>query len=967
MWIVLLDLSSSMGEPFQAENLETLGRVRIVEAQKKIDAAKKSFLIELERLLPSLPVILLGFRSTVIEVYKGQASEYDEFKRRIEKLQPDDGTDIAVALQYLLNYEDQKPQVLLISDGQSPLEPAKAEAHSCANAGIRIDMLVIDPTEEGLEMAKAIAGITQGRWEPVTSAEQLAKKIQASGEARSADLARAEEFLSRADLEYQEISKQLEDKTRLAFSAGYPSRIHLHRRYPLVVYIHLEELQETIQKFLMDEIALPDVTPAISSSLSSTRIPRGTLITVQPNIPDIFANPPRQEVVWLEDYHKLPFNIQYSGTSEGASCAGFIDILALGVIIGHIPVSITVESESQGSLAEPPMIVVGNPYARVFASYSHHDDAVVQACKETYKALGIHLYVDRDDLLSGQPWRDTLRKMILKSDLFQLYWSQNAADSTEVAHEWRLALDISRSRTGNFIRPLFWKYPLVPPPTELGHLHFTYLEVDKLLVAPKDVKIEKEDTSSPWQSIDVTFPVIALIEKDATAESMDIIQKSIGQVVPFLEYVTGLRYYPPTTLLVDEYTVKSIRSFLANDNNMDNGVNQQEIGFALEILRSSALAFHMHMLDPEDINYDDEKEIKQFYGISNEVEWSDFQHVRIACEGIYNLVKEYLEREDPSKQPHWAQVLDYGGNNNTFQKYAIFSDYLDKWFEAWLNYLDIASSQHNKYVENYYTIPLSALDWLRTQLPDVDFQITSKKESWEKNGSTECTLHIQVSEIHKVATFLRPLIIRAVLSSNGVSSIVTKYFTNIAHTYGIFANSESENANQYLLKLAKEKNWPEGIALIGNHKILVCIDALERYKSALLEMGLNEQRANQMAAWFIQSVLVHEHFHAIAATGLDKQGGTSWAVTNWDEWHLGNTLNESLAAWMEKHFFRDNDAMFSSIIDYIHSGPYPDWPYRGADKIEEIYQSQGLPGVREWIRRLREDPPYAQKVFDKLT
>jgi len=99
---------------------------------------------------------------------------------------------------------------------------------------------------------------------------------------------------------------------------------------------------------------------------------------------------------------------------------------------------------------------------------------------------------------------------------------------------------------------------------------------------------------------------------------------------------------------------------------------------------------------------------------------------------------------------------------------------------------------------------------------------------------------------------------------------------------------------------------------------------------------------------------------------LDKQGRTSWAVNNWNEWQLGNVLNESLAAWMEWHFFRNNDTMVSNITDYIHSGQYPDWPYRGADKIEEIYKSQGLPGVREWIWRLREDPQHAQESFDQV-
>jgi len=258
------------------------------------------------------------------------------------------------------------------------------------------------------------------------------------------------------------------------------------------------------------------------------------------------------------------------------------------------------------------------------------------------------------------------------------------------------------------------------------------------------------------------------------------------------------------------------------------------------------------------------------------------------------------------------------------------------------------------------------LDWLKMKFPNGRFEILSEKEPWTREGPPVCTWRISTDDIYRIVVFLNPIVLNAIQSGGGSTSPVKKYFTSMAHTYGIFANAESESTNQYLLKLARERNWPAGVALTGSHKVLLCTDALKRYKSALLDLGLNEQQADQTAAWFVIAILVHEHFHAIAATGLDKQGRTSWAVNNWNEWQLGNVLNESLAAWMEWHFFRNNDTMVSNITDYIHSGQYPDWPYRGADKIEEIYKSQGLPGVREWIWRLREDPQHAQESFDQV-
>ena len=74
-----------------------------------------------------------------------------------------------------------------------------------------------------------------------------------------------------------------------------------------------------------------------------------------------------------------------------------------------------------------------------------------------------------------------------------------------------------------------------------------------------------------------------------------------------------------------------------------------------------------------------------------------------------------------------------------------------------------------------------------------------------------------------------------------------------------------------------------------------------------------------------------------------------------------------MAAWAERHFFRNNEIMFANVSEYIRSGQYPDWPYSGAEKVEEIYKNQGLKGVRVLINQLREDPQLAQETFDGIS
>ncbi len=57
--------------------------------------------------------------------------------------------------------------------------------------------------------------------------------------------------------------------------------------------------------------------------------------------------------------------------------------------------------------------------------------------------------------------------------MFQLFWSEKAATSVYVEHEWREAL-IERDNRPDpfFVRPVYWTQEPAPIPPELKHLHF---------------------------------------------------------------------------------------------------------------------------------------------------------------------------------------------------------------------------------------------------------------------------------------------------------------------------------------------------------------------------------------------------------------------------------------------------------------------------------------------------------------
>lgn len=96
----------------------------------------------------------------------------------------------------------------------------------------------------------------------------------------------------------------------------------------------------------------------------------------------------------------------------------------------------------------------------------------VQDC---VRATGDEFLRDCLRVNAGEVWSESIKRMIEEADIFQLFWSTNAMESSYVESEWRYALGLGRS---GFIRPLYWEEPLPTsperdlPPEELRRIHF---------------------------------------------------------------------------------------------------------------------------------------------------------------------------------------------------------------------------------------------------------------------------------------------------------------------------------------------------------------------------------------------------------------------------------------------------------------------------------------------------------------
>lgn len=280
------------------------------------------------------------------------------------------------------------------------------------------------------------------------------------------------------------------------FTAYYPREAVAGVRSGLYVYTHLagalELTQKDVRKFI-DELG--GSIPAPRTAKQTARLQRGTVLTVTPECDDVEFNPPSLTKSWDDDYTRFEFEFKPAASLIGEPLIGAVGVSVGGVEIASVKfVCDVVEKRSpESSILSPAPSPTPpeNPlaaaelrsesaalYQRIFISYSRKDVEVVETYRKAQLALGNEVFMDTYSIRSGEDWQAALARGIRDAEIFQLFWSENSAASSNVRDEWEYALEYkcAETRCDGFIRPVFWTKPMpVKPPEELGHLNFKYI------------------------------------------------------------------------------------------------------------------------------------------------------------------------------------------------------------------------------------------------------------------------------------------------------------------------------------------------------------------------------------------------------------------------------------------------------------------------------------------------------------
>ena len=571
MWLVLLDHSESMGGGFT--NPPRAGwLVHKAEASTRLDAAKDVLLEQLSRLPPEMPVALFGFTSRTAYLLTAPAGAIERFRAALAPLSPSNGTDIARALSAAADYIDslaERPllrRVLLVSDGESELEPAVAAAKRCRDLGMTIDALLIDPGEESERVASGVTGVTAGRWEPIVSSEQLQRATSTSARMAQQEFLAARMALARLDAEEAEMTAQRQATSgQVMFSAGYPARIAPQWRYRLKVVMHHEQARDEVRQRLEKLFRDSDQRPRVTEADTSQAIRHGTVVRIEPAAEGVIFEPATAELQWLGVDTEAQFTFQYIRPVDiNQSLRGAVDVkLQNGLIVAVLDLGLMVLKTKARRPRQETLVTGSTPIERVFASYAHADELVVRACKEVYAGIGITLWMDYYDIPQTAVWRNAIQIAIGKADLFQLFWSTPAASSMEVRKEIDLARLVGQVRPYPFLRAVYWEPKPPPPPEELADLQMQRLVLGHLNFATVPTR---DPIRRTVRELDIAEQVAVLsLVPDTGNNTHQFVRDLMSRIVAFLEETTGLRYVPAQTLLVDRITVRSVRKVETTD------------------------------------------------------------------------------------------------------------------------------------------------------------------------------------------------------------------------------------------------------------------------------------------------------------------------------------------------------------------------------------------------------------------
>jgi TIR domain len=326
------------------------------------------------------------------------------------------------------------------------------------------------------------------------------------------------------------------------FTVYRPRRIPPDSWCPVLAFAHLaerrpeapedapdpvEEVRRQAQQVLGDSAA----GYADTTQDSGEAIPREGEITFLLEAPDLQVNPRQRSFRWLEDVHREEFRIRAGKMLDGRTVRGALQVYLGALLVAEVSLAIRVDGAAT-PVASDTEADRARPYRRIFPSYSHEDEPIVQQVEAYARTMGDEYLRDVTHLRAGEVWNDRLMEFIRAADVFQLFWSRKSMLSPWVRQEWEYALSLGRA---HFVRPTYWETPMPEapernlPPALLRALHFQRLPVSAEVTGPAGSASGK---STPDRIDGTREPPAHRDERDARGPEIPAPSRSAPRAAP---------------------------------------------------------------------------------------------------------------------------------------------------------------------------------------------------------------------------------------------------------------------------------------------------------------------------------------------------------------------------------------------------------------------------------------------------
>jgi len=469
-------------------------------------------------------------------------------------------------------------------------------------------------------------------------------------------------------------------------------------------------------------------------------------------------------------------------------------------------------------------------------------------------------------------------------------------------------------------------------------------------------KLEKieEILNENKETKDINFTVTVLPIVPTKEDDAEIVRNMLLKAIPYVEKVTGLRYYPVPTFIVNEYHIKDYIETEIIDKDNNELELREDIKEIIKFISSVSLKFHTGAFIPENIG---EKlkatEYEGFHNLSGKAIFT----LRAYAETAYNLSYILDDRFD--------EFFEERNDNNIFiSEISTVKDPIINCYDD-LKYMEMILKRINERYRNDIS------------LSEKYFYMYGNRgakpilEIWRKyTSNTQFTKLVKcVDEMGYWKKDLKSILVALEIAINIVFDMLKrmkrelvkyKSIVSTIHTYGVYILPTIEK--KQLINKLKSNGYPEHFYINKTGVVLLCLDEIKkRIEETLQEdTSLDEEKLKED---IILATLIHEHTHAAVYEGLNYNSSNITFNSNWSNGKRFKAVSEGLAEWAELNYFRGNKVIYDIIYNHALSEEFPDWPYSAAILIENSYLKLGDIKYKALVEYFRRDYIEAFKLL----